>query len=361
MGAREELLRPLKQRIYVVILALALTASVLALVVNELTGLSPAHVRYSLLASSAVSAVLIWLIYTGKVPLRVVEELFYAGVGIIFLAVLFSSLYLEDNPQQVQISLLGFHPWLPCFYVLIFLIYESRAALVRSVVFYLLAFAGSLPYALSPLISGVEPNHYVPLEQMYFANAVIIAMLFFFARLKERLREVEVTAKRMTRLAQTDPLTGIANRRRIEEALDREVEAAAANSHRLALITFDIDNFKQVNDAFGHDVGDELLVEVTRAVRPHLRAGDHFGRWGGEEFIIVAPEMSLENAWKLANRIRSVLEDHDFDPAGTLSASFGVSEFRPGDSRTTLVKRADVAVYRAKTGGKNRVEAEPKT
>jgi diguanylate cyclase (GGDEF)-like protein len=360
MGAREEWLRPLKRRIYTVVAALGIAASVFALIINELSGQSPSFVRGVLLAAAGFCALLLLLLRT-EAPLRWVEELLYAGTGAIFLSVFFFALYAAEHHFQAENSLLGLYLWLPMVYVLAFLVHESRPALFRSALFYILLVAVSLPHALSYITSRMPPEGpvYTSFEQLYFSNAVIIALLFFFARLKERLREVQLNAERMERLARTDPLTGVANRRRIEQLLEAEVEKAGAEGRRLSLITFDIDDFKQINDLFGHDAGDSVLAQVARTVESHLRAGDHFGRWGGEEFVILAPGMSLEMARGLADRVRTVLQDQDFDPIGTLSASFGVAELQPGDSPTTLVKRADVAVYRAKTRGKNRVEAHP--
>jgi diguanylate cyclase (GGDEF)-like protein len=196
------------------------------------------------------------------------------------------------------------------------------------------------------------------LGQLYISSASIIAVLFFFTQMKDRLRETQAVAERMTELARTDGLTGIPNRRCIEEAIDLEIERSRRYDLPLSLITFDLDNFKRLNDTFGHDAGDRVLIEVARLVEPHLRANDRFGRWGGEEFTIVAPETTAESARHLADRLRAAIEDYDFGLIGRLSASFGVAAYGAQDSTTILVKRADVALYRAKAFGRNRAEAE---
>lgn len=125
-----------------------------------------------------------------------------------------------------------------------------------------------------------------------------------------------------------------------------------------SLIFFDLDDFKKLNDSFGHDVGDRALVEVARLIMPHLRASDQFGRWGGEEFTILTTGTELESAQQLADRLRIAIENHRFGMDQHLSASFGIATYRPGDVGTALIKRADVALYRAKAQGKNRVEIE---
>ncbi len=147
------------------------------------------------------------------------------------------------------------------------------------------------------------------LGQLYISSASIIAVLFFFTQMKDRLRETQAVAERMTELARTDGLTGIPNRRCIEEAIDLEIERSRRYDLPLSLITFDLDNFKRLNDTFGHDAGDRVLIEVARLVEPHRRANDRFGRWGGEEFTIVAPETTAEFARHLADRLRAAIED----------------------------------------------------
>ncbi|MGI9048051.1 MAG: GGDEF domain-containing protein [Rubrobacteraceae bacterium] len=172
------------------------------------------------------------------------------------------------------------------------------------------------------------------------------------------MRQSRARADQMALLAQTDSLTGVSNRRRIEELLEQETERAERYDLPLSLITFDLDDFKQLNDTFGHDAGDAVLIETARVIGTCMRASDRFGRWGGEEFTIVAPETPVEDAWQLADRVRTTLERHDFETRVNLSASFGVATYRPGDNVGALVKRSDLALYRAKALGKNRVETE---
>lgn len=179
---------------------------------------------------------------------------------------------------------------------------------------------------------------------------------YLLTKLKDQLRKTQDVAEQMAALAQTDALTGIPNRRQIEDVLEQEMERSRRYETPLSFIAFDLDDFKRLNDTYGHDAGDGVLVQLAELIQPHLRPSDRFGRWGGEEFVIVASSTPLRPAQRLANRLRSAIVAHELGPERTLSASFGVSEFRPDDSATTLVKRADVALYRAKEHGKNRVE-----
>lgn len=163
----------------------------------------------------------------------------------------------------------------------------------------------------------------------------------------------------LERLATTDSLTGLRNRRAFDEMLGLELTRAQRYGHPLALILLDIDLFKQINDRHGHQEGDRVLVELARVVGGRLRASEVFARWGGEEFIILAPNTDTGQAKHLAEEIRARVEAHGFPEVGRVTISLGVTQYAPGDSRDSLLKRADAALYRAKSGGRNRVEVEP--
>ncbi|MGM0594637.1 MAG: sensor domain-containing diguanylate cyclase [Pseudomonadota bacterium] len=179
----------------------------------------------------------------------------------------------------------------------------------------------------------------------------------FVATGKDISERVEVE-RELKRLATTDKLTGINNRLRFEQLLEKELERGERYRRRLALIMFDIDHFKQVNDNYGHDIGDKVLKKIARVVEAKLRRPDAFARWGGEEFMILAPETDLDGALELAERLREAVTEADFAPVGKVTASFGVAGCRNDDTLRALVRRADRALYRAKEQGRNRVEAD---
>ncbi len=180
--------------------------------------------------------------------------------------------------------------------------------------------------------------------------------------INDRLRrEHEALAEanaRLRDLAHTDSLTRVWNRYRIEAAIDAELNAADRYRRPCALVLFDVDHFKQVNDTHGHEAGDRVLVGIAGLVGRILRSTDHLGRWGGEEFVVLATNSRLEDAVCLAERLRSGIEAIDFGEAGKVTASFGVAACVPDDTRRALVDRADRAMYRAKEGGRNRVVSE---
>lgn len=334
---------------------------VVALCLGELTDTASNFGRGSLITATVFTAAMIWLIRFRELPTRAAEELLYVVFGGIFLFVLFYSMYLYKPPGLVHLALIITYLWMPVLYVLVFTMYERRDAFLRSALFFVLVFLISLPYALSTLSSESPFEGFNSLGQLYLSNAVLIVLLFFLSRLKGELRKTRALAEHMTSLAHTDPLTGVLNRRGLEAILERETERASRYGKPLSLIFFDLDSFKEVNDSLGHNFGDSVLIEVSRLVESQLRISDQIGRWGGDECIIVAPETSQESAQHLADRLRTAVEDHPFGPAGHLSASFGVATFRPGDSNATLLKRLDIALYRAKIQGKNRVELEAET
>jgi len=166
----------------------------------------------------------------------------------------------------------------------------------------------------------------------------------------------------MERLATEDHLTGIYNRRHIEGLIRSEVEIANRRSTPLSLILCDIDKFKNINDTYGHDMGDKTIVHTTGLLATHLRDMDKLGRWGGEEFIILTPHTTLEQAAAMAERLRALIAETpppDLHGRQQVTFSFGVAQHKGGMSTAALIKNADQALYRAKQGGRNRVECTP--
>lgn len=157
------------------------------------------------------------------------------------------------------------------------------------------------------------------------------------------------------RTANTDFLTGISNRRHLYGALEEEVEKASQSGRPLSMVMFDLDHFKRINDTHGHDAGDKLLKSVAELAGRNLREIDRLGRWGGEEFLILAPDTTLEKAGTLAARIKLAIEVES-SGADTATASFGAVTYRTGETIKSLLRRADAALYRAKENGRNRVE-----
>ena len=158
-------------------------------------------------------------------------------------------------------------------------------------------------------------------------------------------------------LATTDSLTGIANRREFTSILENEMTRAKRYTTPLSLVMYDLDHFKEVNDAYGHDVGDHVLQAVTGLVQGNIRSIDFQARWGGEEFMILMPQSDILAAKTAAEKLRLAIANHRFEKVERMSVSFGVTAFAPQDDINSLLKRVDDALYKAKGAGRNSVES----
>lgn len=174
-------------------------------------------------------------------------------------------------------------------------------------------------------------------------------------KIKQTNRELEQAMARLDQIAGTDELTGILNRRRFFQSarllLSRQPVAQAS-----AICMLDLDHFKQINDRFGHQAGDHVLEHFCRITAQSLRASDLFGRYGGEEFVLLLPNTNQESALLVAERIREAFSGYRFDdisPGLTLSVSIGMTLYRQGESLESALDRADKALYQAKSNGRN--------
>jgi len=182
----------------------------------------------------------------------------------------------------------------------------------------------------------------------------------------EKIQRFNVQARRIREafrmaVSELDPLTGVQNRQIMMEVLDRERERSLRTNTPCCVVLADIDHFKSVNDNHGHPAGDHVLRTVAGRFLSTLRPYDEIFRYGGEEFLIICPETGLEGAGTLAEHLRVAVAAHEFPIAGKKTASFGVTEMRPGDDEDEMVRRADDALYRAKQSGRNRVELSKET
>jgi diguanylate cyclase (GGDEF)-like protein len=176
--------------------------------------------------------------------------------------------------------------------------------------------------------------------------------------LAEKQRECTELSSALARDAYIDALTGLFNRRKFNELCAAEIARSVRYATPLALIMVDIDHFKSVNDEHGHLAGDRALVDVSRVLGGRMRASDAVCRWGGEEFMILAPQLDQARAVQMADKLRAAIAGADFGPAGRITCSFGVATLRSGDRAIDLILRADTCLYRAKRTGRNCVAKE---
>lgn len=210
-----------------------------------------------------------------------------------------------------------------------------------------------------------EYNHETELERQ---NTLLRELNEQLRRLNEELetkvaartRELEEKNQALARLAVTDGLTGLFNRVKLDTELEQEFARTRRYATPFSVLLLDVDHFKRINDTHGHQAGDRVLIALAAILRQCARATDKVGRWGGEEFLLICPQTELAGARRLAEHQRTTIAAHAFPGIGHCGASFGVTQYQDGDTVSTLIARADAALYRAKAGGRNRVEvAEP--
>jgi diguanylate cyclase (GGDEF)-like protein len=165
--------------------------------------------------------------------------------------------------------------------------------------------------------------------------------------------------RKLERIALLDNLTGAYNRHGLSSTWAGIHQHAVLTGSAISLVLFDIDHFKKINDVHGHDVGDRVLKKVVERVKMRLRASDYIVRWGGEEFALILPGADVSQAAKVAENLRKGIEGEPFDSVGTVTCSFGVCRADGDVDFEVAIKRADEALYSAKSLGRNRVETAP--
>ena len=189
------------------------------------------------------------------------------------------------------------------------------------------------------------------------ANALLLSFISASMWTDGELAQLRRNAAWLQRLANHDFLTDLPNRRQLEQVLRVSISQAARSGLPCAALVIDIDHFKRLNDRFGHPVGDKVLREISRRLQNELRAGCTLGRWGGEEFVVVAPQTELHEAQQLGERLLYAVRADPISGEHLVTVSIGATSYRPGDTPETLIARADRALYRAKQAGRDRLAA----
>lgn len=187
--------------------------------------------------------------------------------------------------------------------------------------------------------------------------SILIMLIFIYWNRKLMLAKniIEKQNKELEILATTDKLTGIYNRKKIDEIIKNEIDRSIRYNHSFGCAIIDIDFFKKINDTYGHLVGDEVLVRISSLINENIRKSDYFGRWGGEEFLIIFPEINKDNMLTVLEKIRGIIEETPINNIGYKTVSIGATEFDKNDNINTIIKRADDALYEAKESGRNKV------
>lgn len=200
------------------------------------------------------------------------------------------------------------------------------------------------------LAIGADDYIMKPLDAKLFILRIISGLN------KLRIKQENINNNKMLfELATKDQLTGLCNRNYFVDMYNKKVSEALRNKHELSFILLDIDNFKAINDIYGHLAGDYVLKALSDVLKSNLRAADTICRWGGEEFLIMCSDTSLEKAIVVAEKLRKAVEEYLFDEVGSVTVSLGITEWRERDDEKAVFKRADRALYIAKRNGKNRI------
>jgi diguanylate cyclase (GGDEF)-like protein len=246
-------------------------------------------------------------------------------------------------------------------------------------VYLLVVFILSLTYVSNPYYSSalilvsflgltLYTNSYI-VQLSYFIGDFLIAVIFvillcignimnFNGQLKLFLQEIEISKAnaKLEEISQTDELTGIYNRRKSADVISENIEIASRYKYCFSIALIDIDNFKTVNDTYGHNVGDLVLQQFVNNIKNMLRSTDILGRWGGEEFIIITPNCKEDEAYFLVERLRKKNEEIYFPKVGKVTFSAGISIYENQDDFSKLVDKADKALYAAKNEGRNQTQ-----
>ena len=206
------------------------------------------------------------------------------------------------------------------------------------------------------------------LVAVWFVTFLIILVIRFFDYSRERaankkkqeeleknLAALQIEKSEYEKSSKEDPLTGCLNRAGFSSILLREQENLSKNGSPVSFVMLDIDHFKLVNDTYGHSVGDEVLVNLTKLIQGKIRNTDALVRWGGEEFVILCGDTPIQNAQVLAEKLRVAIENTALIKQQQVTCSFGIAEMIPNEDPKKLFERADKALYAAKEGGRNRV------
>ncbi len=180
-------------------------------------------------------------------------------------------------------------------------------------------------------------------------NGDYLVTLSDITKLKEKQVQIE-------KKAYMDRLTKVYNRNKFDEIFEEEIKNSKRYKTPLSVAILDIDKFKNFNDTYGHLIGDEVLITMAQTVNKNVRETDLFARWGGEEFVILFKNTTVDSAKEVSEKLKDNIQENNHPTAGKITASFGVTEYIDGDTIESIFKRCDDALYVAKENGRNRVE-----
>ena len=328
--------------------------------------------------------VLLVYAYSGTVPIIIPSSYFLCGLTLTGFFIVLSETHFNDRFEDHYLTILqicgnvalqlGYLLWAPeigyAFLTVLFLIFGFGALRMTSrqaIIAWTLTTLGLAPiFLLTDLQIGMPVALYTERVAAMLGFVITIGQCAFVGLYGSSMRkilykrgvELKAANKRIEELAELDELTGSFNRRCIMRMLDDEIARASRLKTPCAIALIDLDWFKRVNDHYGHPTGDEVLRTFAIAVFANIRHIDRFGRYGGEEFLLVLPDTPDDEAVRTLNRLRAIIADLDwsaFSPGMQVTISAGVATLKPDETPETFLARADSALYIAKARGRNRI------
>lgn len=312
VGGDHEGIRSVKLAIYRLGLPAGVVMALLLLYFEYVQGTLHIVDRIGLPLLSALLTV-IWVCFKLHVGnFMRLELLLFGSVSLMVLASLSYSAFRVSGGDWVNLTGLGY--WTPVLYAMAFLMFGLKTGRNLSLTLYTLilgVWASQLLFGQSSILERSI------LFQLFASNALLLLLLYGFGLQAQQ-------AARYAQDAHTDPLTQLPNRRALSERLTRELGRSSRYTRPFSVVLLDLDHFKHINDNRGHQVGDLVLIEVALLLGAHMRTPDTAGRWGGEEFLLLFPELSLADATDATERFRKTLEAHPFPHSEQLTASFEI-------------------------------------
>ena len=276
--------------------------------------------------------------------IRYFERLIYAASALYILGFFTYNTIL--NAYTGALDLNKFFLWMVMLYAAPFLMFSSRTALRLSVGSYGYVLAVGIWFLVNAPRNDSFGQSVSVVFQVLIANLLYIIILSVIVNLKDKVLEAETRSMLMDMLANTDPLTGIHNRRKLTDTIVSLIQEQVPFS----VIMVDIDRFKHINDTYGHDAGDKVLQYFGSELGRIIRRGDLAGRWGGDEFLIICPNLGASGQASLLQRLNTIGANLDPKVAQPFHLSFGLAECAETDTLKTLLKRADMELYQNKSG-----------
>ena len=331
-----------------------------------------------------ITSVLLVYCYAGTVPIIIPSAYFLSGIGLVSVFAVLSEAHFNDRFEDHYLTIfqVGGHVALQLCFLLaapeigfaflsvVFLIFGFGALRMTSrqaIISWTLTMIGLTPIFLFsstpiglPITTQTERVAAMLSFVLTIGQCAFVGLYGSTMRkmLYDRSFELKAAYKRIEELAELDELTGASNRRCIMRMLEEEIARAPRSGSPCSIALIDLDWFKRINDAYGHPTGDEVLRTFAITVFANIRSVDRFGRYGGEEFLLILPDMPSEGATRALDRLRAIVADLDwsaFSPGMKVTLSAGVTMLRPEETPDIFLARADSALYAAKARGRNRI------